>query len=124
MSQTVTFTTFNHREERFDLTLRAAGDSEDPAIPHETLSEQDVVNIALFTKTVQWCLRQDDVDSKLALETICEQIVDCPNVLANVQFFLPLISEYLHVEERSSDARRELICLTDRSLEVLTKLAH
>ncbi|MBS0605462.1 MAG: hypothetical protein KF898_00235 [Parachlamydiales bacterium] len=124
MSQTVTFTTFNHREEHFDLTLRSAGDFEDPGIPHETLSKQDVVNIALFTKTVQWCLRQDDVDSKLALETMCEQIVDCPNVLANVQYLLPLISEYLHVAERSPAAREELIRLTDRSLEVLTKLAH
>lgn len=124
MSQTVTFTDFNHREEHYELNLRSAGDFEDPAIPHDTLSERDVVNIALFTKTVQWCLRQDDVDSKLALETICEQIVDCPNVLANVQYFLPLIADYLHVTERSAAAREELIRLTDRSLEVLTKLTH
>jgi hypothetical protein len=124
MSTTVTFTAFNNREEHYDLSLRYEGGFEDPAIPHETLSERDVANIALFTKTVQWCLRQDDEDSKLALETICEQIVDCPNVLANVQYFLPLIADYLHVIEKSSAAREELIRLTDRSLEVLTKFTH
>ncbi|MBS0653441.1 MAG: hypothetical protein JSR39_07960 [Verrucomicrobia bacterium] len=122
MSFTITLATHEDRQRQLRLLSQwGAGENQSP-IPSEALSEMDIVNIQLFTRTVQWCLRQDDADSRVALETICEQIIDCPNVLANVQYFLPLISEYLHVQDRSTNAREHLINLTERSLEVLSKL--
>lgn len=122
MSSTVTFPT--HEDRHLQLSLLSelgAGGNQSP-IPPDALSKLDIVNIRIFTRTVQWCLRQDDADSKVALKTICEQITDCPNVLANVQYFLPLISEYLHIQDRSAGAREHLISLTEKSLEVLSKL--
>lgn len=122
MSTVVTFATYEERQLQLRLLSQSGTGGAQSPIPSETLSERDIVNIEIFTRTLQWCLRQDDQDSKVALETICEQIVDCPNVLANVQSFLPLISEYLHIADRSEAAREELVKLTNRSVEVLSKL--
>lgn len=124
MSTIFTLVGFDNGETRYLANLDCAEKRDEQVIPPETLALRDVMNLTLFTRSVQWCLKKDDEDSKIALESLCEQIVDCPNVLANVQYFLPLISEYLHDADRSSTARRELIQLTDRSLEVLTKLSH